>query len=370
MRELRSWFQVIFFFFRYVGYRLRIAKRPTFEQNFQPPMDVIGRILGWRKYLHVRGGENLPLDHPAIICGNHFKFDDPFCLFASIYIASNGTVSPRALQRDDFFSSVWWKPVKNRFLDVDECITGYGTYGINRANPTLKQLKVFLGFLDEGLSFMMYPGRTRSRSGVFMEFRGEIKEPGGVSFFLHQTQRRNPKANVSAVPVARSYNLVTNRTAMVIGPERRLAPNADKQEQRAFDLDLVVAMASQVELNMAHVLGAILYLRCLHGRTEAVTVESLRSAVGSVFEETTHAYVDPQDTEDMGASIDRTLAFLGRRGMLVRRGEMVSPDVAAILFAPPLDSTYVKRNPVKYLTNQIMHLGDVVELIEDAARSF
>jgi hypothetical protein len=368
MRELRSWFQVIFFFFRYVGYRLRIAKRPTFEQNFQPPMDVIGRILGWRKYLHVRGGEHLPLDHPAIICGNHFKLDDPFCLFASVYLASNGTVSPRALQRDDFFKSVWWKPVKNRFLDVDECITGYGTYGINRSNPTLKQLKVFLGFLDEGLSFMMYPGRTRSRSGVFMEFRGEIKEPGGVSFFLHQTQRRNPGANVSAVPVARSYNLVTNRTAMVIGPERRLAPNADKEEQRAFDLDLVVAMAGQVELNVAHVVGAILYLRCLHGRTEKISNEALRAAVGAVFEKTTHPYIDPQDLEDLGESIDRTLSYLERRGMVRRRGDAVTPDEVAILGVPPLDRTYVKRNPVKYLTNQIMHLGDVVELVEEAAQ--
>ena len=72
----------------------------------------------------------------------------------------------------------------------------------------------------------------------------------------------------------------------------------------------------------------------------------------------------------MGASVDRTLAYLERRGMLARRGDAVTLDEAAILSVPPLDSTYVKRNPVKYLTNQIMHLGDVIELLEEAAQSF
>lgn len=326
--------------------------------------------MGWDKYLHVRGGEHCPLDHGAIICGNHFKVDDPFCMFAAVYRVSNGTVSPRALQRDDFYKGALWKPVKNRFLDVDECLTGFGTYGINRANPTLKQLKVFLRFLEEGLCFMMFPGRTRSRSGVFMEYRGRFQEPGGVSFFLHQTQRRNPGIHVSAVPLTRNFNIVTKRTAMIFGPERRLAPDANKEAQRAFDLNLVVAMGDLVELNVPQVLSAILYLRCLHNRTGPVPVESLRHAVESVLEKTAHPYIDPQDTENLGAAVERTLAYLQRRGMLTRNGDAVTPNKETILGVPPMDGTYVKRNPVKYLTNQLIHLGEVVDRIEDAAQSF
>jgi hypothetical protein len=55
--------------------------------------------------------------------------------------------------------------------------------------------------------------------------------------------------------------------------------------------------------------------------------------------------------------------------MVQTRGGQVEPLSEAILSAPPLDTRYVERNPVKYLVNQVLHLPDVIAAAEQAALS-
>ena len=78
-------------------------------------------------------------------------------------------------------------------------------------------------------------------------------------------------------------------------------------------------------------------------------------------------YFDPALADVGAVDLRRVLRFLARRGMLrTSAGEFVL-NAEAVLFAPPLDTKYLKRNPVKYHVNQILHLGDVVALLENAA---
>ena len=66
--------------------------------------EVLGRMLGWKKRLHVRGAENVPTASPAIFYANHIKIDDPLCLYASICRARGRSIEMCVMMRDDFFN--------------------------------------------------------------------------------------------------------------------------------------------------------------------------------------------------------------------------------------------------------------------------
>jgi len=46
-------------------------------------------------------------------------------------------------------------------------------------------------------------------------------------------------------------------------------------------------------------------------------------------------------------------------------GDQVVPRVSAILNTPPLTTRFRNENPVKFLANQILHLVDVTEVVEE-----
>lgn len=365
MVKIRSWFVVALFLARYVLSRFKLARRPSVVNLYPEAQDVLGWSLGMHKYLHVVGAEHYPPSMPAVFCGNHHKLDDPLMIFRGVFLASRETMHLRFMMRGDYFVGPLFQ---NPFIEGEEFFSCVGAYSIDRDRVSLARLKPFLKILEEDSAFLMFPGRTRSRSGLFIEYRDNVQEPGGVSFFLRQTQRRRPGTHVAAVPVVRNFNPVSKRTAIVLGPPLYLAPDADKGGQRDFDARLIVVMSGLVELNVPQILSAILYVRCLHGLNDPLSLGALAQAVENVFTRTRHPYLDPEDTADLTKAVARTTRYLQKAGAVTRQGNGVQPVAEAILSVPELDNHYRKRNAVKFLTNQILHLDEVTALIDEEAR--
>ena len=92
----------------------------------------------------------------------------------------------------------------------------------------------------------------------------------------------------------------------------------------------------------------------------------MSSSVRTIFEKVSHPFVDAYDLADLDAAVNRTAKYLRKKGMLHLRAKTIVPICDAILSVPALDPRYKKRNPVKYLTNQILHMSEVTALIEEA----
>jgi 1-acyl-sn-glycerol-3-phosphate acyltransferase len=356
---------------RYFVYRLGLAACPPFLDVRVEVATCIGHLLRWKTRLRVVGAENCPKSGPAVFAGNHQKIDDPLTMWKAVYEGSGHGILSHFMSRDDFFAGLKDKLVgrllKNRFFDLDELTVLLGTFQINRESVRISQMKPFFRVLKEGKCFIMYPTGTRSRTGAFMEYRDGVEEPGGVGFFLAQAQRSKPEVAVPAVPLGRTHNPVNKHDALAFGEPLYLPPDASREEQRDFDLRLAVAMAQEVEINVAHLTSAILYLRCLHRIDSPVTAGELENAIRGIVDGLEGRHVDPAARNDLPRELKRTLRFLEKGGMLRRTGDSVTPNAEAILAAPEPDSRYKKTNPVKHLTNQIIHLGDVCAALERVA---
>ena len=359
MKALSSWFFVLRYVLRYQFHRLGLVSAPV--PDFEKIQYVVGQFSGWNRYFRYRGGEHVPRDHPAIFFGNHIRYGDPFHIFRGAYLATEGRVCLHAMMRDNVFKGT---PLKSRLFDMDEFIATVGVHGINRESVTLGQMKVFVNLLLNGESFIMFPGRTRSRSGLLMEYRGSFVEPGSISFFLAMTQRKAKDGVFSAVPVSRNFNPVRNHTAMVYGPEQFLDATATREEQRAFDLRMIEEMSKLVEISVVQVISASLYTVALHALAESVPAATLESWVRSIRESSTHPWWDEEDDADLGEAIRLALGWLEERGMIRLDGDNIALNTQKFLFAPGLESDYFAQNPVKYLTNQTLHLGEHIEAVQ------
>lgn len=362
MRAITAWFFIFRLVTRYLFFKLGVATAPDASGNFDDIQYVCGQFTGWNRYYRYRGGENIPRYHAAIFYGNHIKFGDPFHLFRGAYLETDGDVKLHAMARDDFFIGT---PLKSRFFDADEFITYVGVHGINRDKVSLGQMKIFLDLLANGESFIMFPGRTRSRSGLMMEYRDNVQEPGGLSFFLAMIQRKKKDQKFGAVPVSRNYNPVRNQTSTIYGPEQFLDPKATREEQRDFDFHLVEVLAGLLEISVVQVIAALLYTTALHHLAETISLETMQSWVRAIRETSTHPWWDEEDDKDLDESVRLSLNWLEKHGMVQLRGDDTHLNTKAILSVPDLESDYIKHNPVKYLTNQNLHLGDHMQAIQD-----
>ena len=367
MNELRSWIIIAWRLLRYFPHKWGWSKyKPDLYDIFPETMDVLGRILGWHKYLHVRGQEHCPPSGPAVFIGNHMKLDDAWITFRAVYLA-NHALYAKFMMRNDFFSGS--RILQNRYFDVNELTAMGGTYHVNRENVTLSQLKPFVKILTDGDTFIMFPGRTRSRTGLFAEYRDGHEEPGGVSFFISQAQRRRPELRVPAVPVTRTHNLVNNRSTLIFGPAVYLDVNADRAAQRDFDFDLMPRMGDLVEINVLHLAGGILYLTCLHQLAERMPLDDLERRVARARDAITKRYIDPEAASNLRSELRELVAFLEKHGQVRVESTGIELNRDTILSAPEPDKTYKLKNPVKFFVNQIVHLPDVVEALHESAFS-
>ena len=345
-------------------YRLRLAPRPDFQSRYPEIIAVVERSQRWRKRLRVLGEAHCPNHGPAIFAGNHLKLDDPFIMFRAIHMGSGENIFPRAMMRDDFFQP---GILTSRLVDLDELLELLGAMQINREHVQLSQLRPFLKLLRDGGAFLMYPGRSRTRSGLFTEYNERFTEPGAVSFFVAQAQRGANGVDVPVVPMARTFNPVTKGSAICFGEPLRLPANAGREEQRALDYALMERMGELVELNAAQITAALLYLHALHGRGDAVNRTAVEEAIARVTSNVPARRVDPALFVDLAGELDRSLRFFEKRRMLRRQGDSVRLNHDAILTAPLACARYRKANPLKYLANEILHLSDVTARLDEFA---
>lgn len=352
MHVILAWGVAFFNALHYILFRLRIAPQPQFRNYPSHWRPWLGSLLGWPASLRVRFAERCPQAGPAVFVSNHLKLDDPLFLWGAVDEATHGTVHIYFMMRDDFFRGWPWDYLP---FSMNELTASSGCIQISRDQISLAQLKPFMQILEQGETFVMFPGRTRSRSGLCIEYRDGIEEPGGVSFFLANGSRRAGRA-VPAVPLARTYNPVKRVSTVLVGEPCFLEPGAGRDAQRAFDLDLAVAISDLTEIHTLHVLCMIVYLRCLHGKSIRGQGETLTRDVATVLERVKEIHpVDPDALAGTGAEVEAALRWLQEQGVLSLSNGTVELDACAVLSVPELDTDYRKRNPVKFHVNQVLH---------------
>jgi hypothetical protein len=193
-----------------------------------------------------------------------------------------------------------------------------------------------------------------------MEMPPGQEQPGSVSFFIAHAQRRNPEAQVTAISLTRGYNPVDKSTTLTFGEPMTLDVDAPRTQQRELDRALVRQIGLGVEVNAAQATSAILYERCVRGQLEPAPIDDLQTAVFGVLSALGPDRCEPEALENPARATARTLRWLAKKDMLELRKGRVRPNREAILSQPPLDRTYKRLNPVKYLTNQILHLDEAV----------
>ncbi len=363
MYTLYCWFVTLRIVARYFLYRMGIGTRPNFTDRWPEVQRFYRQVTRMDPRIRLRGLAHFPGSHPAVYAGNHVKLDDPFFVCYAVQEASDYTMRIRFVMRDDFFVGFPWNCMPFRMNEIAEM---GGAYNISKEGVTLAQLKPLIDILLEPDSFVIFPNGSRSRSGLWFEYRDDIDAPGSVSFFLAQAQRKNPDIQVPAMPVGRTYNPVTKISTVILGPPAYLEPGARREAQRDFDDDLILAISNLVEVQLHHLVGGLLYLRCLHGWDDPVPTEALAAEVATVVSALDSArYVEPVLAEkDVTASLSATLTYFADYQMVTLSGGRVRLDPARILASPPVDVDYRKKNPVKFSVNQILHLPDVVAALE------
>lgn len=364
MRILRSWFMAAYLIVRYFLFRAGWVPRPDFTRYYDDYFVFCSHLLRWNRRLRIVGAERCPAAHPVVFAGNHVRLTDPLYFFGAIARASGMRLFVRFMARDDFFTHPLWRLCPLRMHDILEM---GGAHFITRDNVKVSQLKPFFEILDRPGSFLMFPGRSRSRSGMVVEYREAIDEPGAVSFFLTHSQRHRPENPAVAVPLTRTCNPVTGNSVVVFGDPVQLPSCATKDEQRALDAVLAVQLGDLVEITVAHLACSLLYLWCLHERGPALSRPSLELACARILGQLGHRYVDPMAQGNLSDEMDRTLRHLWHAGMAEVRGGAILPDSARVLHSPGLDTSYRKANPVKFIANQILHFDDVVRLLNEEA---
>ena len=364
MRTLHAWMIFWWNVIHYSLYRLGLMRPPDFR-NYPDDWDPwLGSLLGWRRGLRIVQAENCPKTHPAVFAAGHGKLDDPLFVWGAVNRASAEQIHIHFMMRDDFFVGPPWSWLP---FSMNELTRMSGCIQISRDQVQLSQLKPLINILRAPGSFVMFPGRSRSRSGLLMEYRDGIEEPGGVSFFVVHAQRRSPELRIPAVPVARTYNPVTRSSVVAFAPPLFLETGASRDAQRDFDLALAVRIGDAVELHALHLVSAILYLRCLHGACGAVPEARLCAQTAAVVAALPDRLMDPALRADPDAAVRAALRWLAKAGMVRHSAPGWQPDAPKILAAPALENDYRKRNPVKYHINQLLHFDDVVRLLNAEA---
>jgi 1-acyl-sn-glycerol-3-phosphate acyltransferase len=344
----------------YAAYRLRLRKPPNLLDIRPEAVGMFGNILHWHRTLRVVNPQHCPRQGPAIFVSNHLFFFDPTFAYRAINLATDEELEAYFMMRNDFFN----QSAILRIIDVDTLVACIGAYGITRGDVKLSQLKPFLKLLRDNETFIMFPGRTRSKSGMFMEYRDEIEDPGGASFFLNATQRRKSDVRVPAVPMARTYDPVHDQSAYVFGEPLYLPENASRDAQREFDLELMDRMGDLVEINAGQLLSALLYLRCLHSNTAPLSLASSAKRIQAILEMVPERVQHPNLVEDLAGAILSSARFLEESGQCRVEGDEITPNPDAILAVPAEGDSYRRANPAKYLANQLIHLADVVCALE------
>jgi 1-acyl-sn-glycerol-3-phosphate acyltransferase len=321
---------------------------------------VVGDVLHWRRRLRTVHPERCPRSGPIVFAGNHGYLEDPFITYHATSTISNNAVKLRPMMREGVFAGN--KIMNSRLFDVDEFATLFGVMNISRDNVKLSQLKPFVKELRERGTILIYPTRTRTRTGTIIEFPEGFDEPGGVSFFVTQAQKLEPGLRVTVSPVTRTDNPVNDTVTLAFGEQMFLDSDTPREAQREFDYRLLQVISEHVVVNVPLVMATLFYLRCLHGLPVEVDARAIGADVSRVFEALPKRILEVPD--DIEGEVRRTLKWFAKHEVLSLSGGGAMLDRERILSAPAPDREYKRKNMVKYLANHFLHLSDVVAAIE------
>jgi len=361
LRTIIAWIYLWGVLFLYPVYKLGLIKRPMWINRTDLSQLAWGQMIRWNPRIRVVHPERCPQEHPVVFTANHVKLDDPFYVWRAVHRSTDERLEIRFMMRNDYFRGRPWDLLP---VDLNELSEMGGAILINRDHIQLSQLRPLLKILEEPGSFVLFPGRSRTRGGMVFEYRDGVEEPGAASFFIHQIQRKHPDVRVLAAPVARTHHPVWNKSALVFGEPLTLEPGADKETRRALDYALTVSIGGLLEVHGVHLVAGLLYLHALHGVEGTLSESRIREAVAAMLARIRHPYVHPLLTSDPEKEVRGAIRFFARSGLLERSGGDWQPVRASILATPPLETKFRKKNPVKFYVNQILHLHEVVEGIE------
>jgi len=361
-----------------------LRKRPDYEKVFAHCAALFGVFWDTENKLVVCNSENIVREGPAIYVANHIRKSDALTVAYAVHLHAAGR-HLHVMMRDDFFDDKSWG--RTRLLNVDKLAVSLGAIQVSRQAGAYSQMKRFIRLLLDNGCLIIFPTGTRSRSGHVMELLPQMLGLGQMSFFAVMAQRERFGKDaggrlqpVPMVPVGMSCDAVSGRTKLVFGEPEYLAPDPpdtkiDRSVLSEFDEQLVRTISRLVEINLAHIAAVYILHYAWHSGdlpdrsrnrivlkrsvfTNDLTeiVEDIKKRDGLILSDSLRSELDSE--------LKRVGKLFARRGMLRVAGEELLLLKNRILSAPPVDHRYRKRNPVKYLANEVAHYTEIVSMVE------
>jgi hypothetical protein len=363
LRQTWGFFVIAWILFQYKLSQIGLARRPHPVDTWQypPGLSFIDFFLGLGRNTRVLGAENVPPKGPAIFASNHVRLDDPFVIGNAVHWISGQRIRVRVMMRNDFFGKLpgWAKAV----FDPDDVASMVGAILVKRKDVEKDQLLPFIDVLLDDETFIIFSGRSRTRSGIVFEYREWIRSPGATSYFVAEAQNRRPDVPVPVYPIMHTINPVSGGSALHFGKPLFLEPTEDRVVQREFDYKITAAIADLIEMNVPHIVSVLLYLRCLHQLSSVLNFDELVAEVRQVVAQKPHPYIDPAVKQADESEIKETISYFEKAGLLRMNGGEITLNPEAILFSPELKG-YRRANPLKFLANHMIHLPRVIAAAE------
>ena len=115
----------------------------------------------------VHGAENVPTDHPVVLCGNHAHAVDPIMM----RVALPKGVGVRIMAKKELLDT----PLLGAFLEK------LGAFGVDRGHSDLIAVKTAIKTIRDGEHLMVFPEGTRVKR------EGEVRPKGGVVMIAMRT---------------------------------------------------------------------------------------------------------------------------------------------------------------------------------------
>ncbi|HOV61333.1 MAG TPA: lysophospholipid acyltransferase family protein [Candidatus Hydrogenedentes bacterium] len=327
--------------------------------DFVPHKDPLARtaycLFRWHR-LRIIGHGHCPTDGPAVFVANHHGLDDPAFLWPAIHLASGERYIPRFLMRDDFFKGFpWdWLPLSLNTL-CERC----GAVLISRGRVNPHQLRPALNALRTGEACALFPSGTRSRTGAWIEYRpGDIEVPGDPAALAALGARMAELPAMPVVPAGITCHPVSGEITVAFGPPIFVAARSEPANLVACNAEICAATGNLVEVNAAHLVATLLWAMNTHGR-ERLGTRRLVQAVLDWISSTDHALIHPALRHEPGTACLQACHFFARQGCARLAGNELIVCPKRVNTCPPWTVTYRKKNPVRYWTNQVLHLRNL-----------